>query len=161
MRTIHLLALLVAASLVGCVSPTSFSGSQRGLTELDPSTEPLERIGGDEWTMAPQDCQGRLSDPAELTFRMASVDEHLVAAVDEDGVVVCVDTVEDVQDELEVRGESARAAELGDQFLLGTVHAAEVLHPASSPVRALAPEEAMGGANAGDPTPQPNVNPRS
>jgi hypothetical protein len=163
MRTIHhLLLTAILTSMVGCVAPSSFSGSQPGLIEIDPSTEPLEEVDSDDWTSAPQDCEGRLSDSAELTFQIASADDQLIAAVDEDGVVVCVDTIDAVQHELHESGDTARAEALGNQFLLGTVLPGvnEGLQTTTPAVRALSPHEAMDGANRGDPTPQPNVNPR-
>lgn len=165
MRHPYVSTLALVALALGCVGPAPYGGSQSDILEIDPATPPLGEIDEDAWGSAPQSCDGRLGDRDGLTFRLASRDEQLVAAVDSNGAVVCVDTVRAVQGELEEGGEAESAALLGAQFLVSVVRpslAPDALHgpaPATT-TGALSPREAMDGADKGDPTPQPNINPR-
>lgn len=149
---IHLTMLLAAFALAlgGCVgAPEDAGESQSWLVEVAPGTEPLESVPPSEVVNAPG-CEDRLG--SNVTFAIAG--EGLVAALDAGGDVVCVDSVEDVQDELEEEGRSADAAALGDAYLvaigLGYV-------PSASDIAAGDPSPQPSMPN-GDPSPQPSMN---
>src|SRR5262245_34320992 len=107
MRTI--ITVLFALSLAACGNDP-WGGTANGLIEVDPDTVPLEEVANDEWRGAPPSCDGLLSP--DVDFLLASAEEELVAAVNENGEIVCVDTVSSVQDELSEQGASEQAAEL-------------------------------------------------
>lgn len=170
MRQLRTYLLAIGVLLGGCMGAPDSAGFHADLIEIDPSTEPLEPVAEDEWEAAPAGCEGRLGMVGGITFRLASATDGLVAAVDGAGRIVCVDTVESVQEELEEQGEEERADELGDQYLLAahlaSLPVADSLaagDPSPQPnceLAASAPEAAMDGARSGDPTPQPNSDPR-
>lgn len=139
MRTLRLslLALLLAS---GCVSGGAEGADSysTGLIEVTPGTLPLAPIEAEAWQAAPAGCEDRLM--GEISFKIASADDGLVAAVDGEGTVVCVDTVESVQEELHEQGDDERADALDDQFLLAAGMA-----------------DIPDGDYAGDPTPQPST----
>jgi hypothetical protein len=137
MRTI--ITVLFVLSLSGCGNDAGSAAS--GLIEVDRDTVPLEEVASDEWRGAPASCDGLLSSEA-IDFLLASAEEELVAAVDQNGDIVCVDSITSVQDELAEQGDGEQATELGEQFLLA----------AGLAVYAIDDELA-----AGDPTPQPNT----
>lgn len=133
----RILPLLLLSFAAGCaVSGGDFGGQASDLLEL--ASEPLEPVGTDDWEAAPPSCEGRLS--GRISFRLASVD-GLVAAVEPDGDVVCVDTVESVQDELNGTGRTDEAQSLAASFLA-----------------TVSPQQ-VGGLDEGDPNPQPNTQP--
>lgn len=143
MNHLRILLLLVCLALGGCVgAPESFGGASSGVLEIDSGTPALGSLDeDDEWEEAPAGCEDLL-DSERLTFLLASLNDHLVAAVDSRGDIVCVDTVESVQEELEEQGDEERADDLGDSFLIALT------------VGAMPDSD---GLRAGDPTPQPNT----
>jgi hypothetical protein len=154
---------LSAVALSGCIGAPDERGATSGLVELDTSTPPLGRIDSDAWRRAPAGCEDRLA--AGLSFRLASALDGLVAAVDGEGQIVCVDTVESVQEELAEEGREDEADELGDRYLLAVALA---VMPSSDSMRAgdpspqpsvLAHAPGNGGIANGDPSPQPSSQP--
>lgn len=131
----------LALAMVGCVSGSEPApgGSESDLL----LTDGLDTLDDEEWSTAFEGCEGQLS--GDVSFAIASADAHLVAALDANGTVVCVDTVEAVQEELE---ESGRTEEADD---LVTAFAAAAM--ASETECGL-----FGGPNrGGDPDPEPNI----
>ena len=165
----HLRTLLALTSLVlgGCVgAPSSFDGARSGLAEIDSGTEALPSLSEEEWQEAPAGCEDRLGVAERLTFALASLHDHLVAAVDSSGDIVCVDTIESVQEELEEQGDEERADSLGDSFLVALTIAAmpdadrlRAADPTPQPNTEISAMTAGPGAREGDPTPQPNSQP--
>lgn len=163
MRHLHSVLIAVCFLLGGCVGASdAHGGSGSGLIEVEPGTEPLAALESGDWRLAPAGCEDRLS--AHLTFRVASLNDGLIAAVDLRGHIICVDTVESVQEELEEQGDEDRADEVGDRFLVAASVAAlmngEVLTgPSPQPDIGLfgAPPCVPGRVECGDPTPQPNT----
>lgn len=170
MRQMEKYLLAIGVLLGGCMGAPELAGHSSDLIEVDASTEPLEPLGEDDWEAAPAGCEGRLAMSDRLTFRLASAQDGLVAAVDASGEIVCVDTVGSVQEELEEQGEEDRAEELGQQYLLAahiasapsgdSLLAGDPSPQPNSTLRAVSPDEAMEGSRNGDPTPQPNSDPR-
>ena len=164
MRHIQRAFFIAAILLSGCVGAPPVSGSQSSdLVETRSDSRPLARLDtSTDWEAAPAGCEGRLATPG-LTFRVASAQDGLIAAVDDQGNIVCVDTVEAVQSELDAQGHSDEADALGDRFVL-----AERVEIATS-VTVLNAGEPTPQPNCGpvlqgyheDPTPQPNIDPRS
>jgi hypothetical protein len=163
MRTLRIIACCALAHFAlllapGCMGASDVvSGGTSGLVEIDPYTAPLAPLEGMGWQAAPAGCEDRLV--GEVTFKLASADDGLVAAVDAEGSVVCVDTVESVQDELEEQGEEERAEELGDQFLLAAGLGDLPPHEdfaAGDPT----PQPSLDGSEKDDPSPQPSMQPR-
>lgn len=147
-QTTTLFALLSLA-LGGCMgSPGEASGAPSWLVEVSPDTEPLDTVETEEWQGAP-DCENRLGG----TVSFAIADDGRVAAVDANGHVVCVDSVEEVQDELAEDGRVSDADDLGDAYLVtigrGYVPSAEDI-VAGDP----SPQPSMP---YGDPSPQPSM----
>lgn len=167
MRHQRTLLFVIGVLLGGCMGAPDHAAFSADLLEVDRNAEPvepLEPVEEGEWERAPAGCEDRLVRPDTLTFRLASAEAGLVAAVDASGRIVCVDTVESVQQELEETGEPERADELGQQFLLAArlarlPHASTLAAGDPSPqpnVEARSPEQAMAAARCGDPSPQPN-----
>lgn len=147
-QTTTLLSLLTLA-LAGCMgAPDDAAGARSWLVEVTPGTEPLEPIGSDELASAP-DCENRIE--GSLQFAIAS--DGRIAAIDAEGDVVCVDSVEEVQDELAEDGRLADAEALGDSYLVamgfGYVPSAEDI-AAGDP----SPQPSLP---SGDPSPQPSM----
>ncbi len=139
-------AALAAASLMGCAGDPAVTGE--GSPLLGPDALPLPMAATDMLDMAP-DCAGRLGDVSASNYRfeVASLSAGLVAVVDAAGGVVCVDTVSDVQSDLDASGQSAEA----DTLVAGFQAAA---HEADGRDARFA-----GRALPGDPEPQPNDRP--
>jgi hypothetical protein len=157
MDTLRNVIVVGAALAVGCVGSPEYAGSSSGLTERDSSVEPLESFAA-PWGAA-RGCEGLLTERDALTFEIASLEDGLVAALDASGDVLCVDTVESVQAELQASGHDDDAETLGRRFD-AAVRAAfdgDVLPAISG---ATAPGAALEDADRGDPTPQPNSDPR-
>lgn len=144
--------------------------AESDLLELPAASQPLAPLDEDEdWEDAPAGCEDRLAS-SQLTFRVASFTYGLVAAVEPDGDIVCVDTVQAVQEELDEQGDAARADELGDRYLLALSYgglpiprglvAGDPTPQPNTELRTMSPHDGAGGADRGDPTPQPNTNPR-
>lgn len=138
-----------AVGMVGCVAggDPDVGGSSESL--LDGARAPLEQIDDERWSEASDGCEGLL-EGRNLRFALASAEDHLVAAIDGDGRIVCVDTVEAVEEELEESGRSEDAEELVDAF-----------HATLLAVRARGTRDARFDPrqHPGDPDPEPNLDP--
>lgn len=162
-RNAILAALTLLSGCIGAPDLTGYEQASSGLVEVPPSTVPLPLVDadGEDWQTATVGCEDLLDET--LTLRLASASAGLVAAVDGEGHIVCVDTLEAIQEELESLGESDRADALRDQFLLavGLGVPPNPLHwamgdPTPQPNMELsAGADTMSGTNR-DPTPQPN-----
>ena len=155
-------AALAAASLAtGCVGSES-AGATSGLVEVDSDALPLESVDADEaWRSAPAGCEDRLD--VGVSFKVASARDELVAAVNRAGEIVCVDSLDSVQVELEEEGRDEEADELVERFLVTVVcfPDADDLWDDPSPqpstqIDVGAPVVGKGGMNGGDPSPQPS-----
>lgn len=138
------LALLTLLALGGCAGDPAISGEGAPLFDADIAALPTTAASMlDE---AP-DCEGRLGNihASNLRFEVASLTAGLVAVVDGMGSVVCVDSVTDVQSDLDSSGQSAEADAVAAGFL-AAVHQADGRDARFS-----------GRALAGDPEPQPNM----
>lgn len=171
MRLVHSVLVAICVLLAGCMGSPVDPGAGLGgeLIEVAPGTEPLDPLDEEhEWQEAPAGCEGRLPALAWVTFRIASLNDGLVAAIDFAGHIVCVDTIESVQAELEQQGEGDRADELGDRFLvavtlsmpdpMGVLRADPTPQP-NIQISGMRPCGGGGGSHCGDPTPQPNIDP--
>jgi hypothetical protein len=133
------LFLLSSIALVGCGSagPDAEASSSDllvddgGLPHLDGTTA--------AWWLAPPGCEGMLG-ARDLSIAIASLEHHLVAAVDGTGEIICVDTVEAVGEELCDLGRGEDASELQMRFEESELGASA----------------AMGERYTGDPHPEPN-----
>jgi hypothetical protein len=130
----------LAALAVGCAGgapPVGVADSDLVISDL----EPLEELEGDEENGAEPGCDGRLTGGE----RFALVSDGLVAAVDADGEVVCVDTVEAIEEELE----EAERTEEAECLVISYV--------AAMARRATTPARFRRSAHQGDPDPEPNL----
>lgn len=152
--------LSLASAAAGCAGdPVGRTWLGSDLVEAPPDdAAPLDDVASEEWQAAPAGCEGRLT--GNLTFRIASAQDGLVAAVDERGQIICVDTVEAVQEELVSQGDEEQADELGDSFLVSvTVWATtSAILSAADPVPQPNCDPSMGAPR--DPIPQPNIETR-
>jgi hypothetical protein len=141
------LAVVAALALaVGCASdPAVVTG--HGSPLFGPNFPALPMAASSVLEMPSPDCAGRLTTTATLNFEVASLQAGLVAVVDGGGNVVCVDTVSDVQSDLNASGQSAEAAAVVDGFIAAM---------RQSDARAA---RFSGRALHGDPEPQPNSQP--
>jgi hypothetical protein len=134
-------ALVVALATTGCSSsgvPGAYSDPL-----LRDDGEQLASLERSDWGSATEGCAGMLGEG--LHFAIASAEDGLIAAVEADGDVLCVDTVEAVEEELEESGRVEEARTLVNAF-----HA--TLQAARTGVTRL-----RGGTREGDPDPEPNV----
>jgi hypothetical protein len=144
---------LVAASLAatGCLgSPDDVGRSTELLAVAD---APLPNVTNHQWMSAPSDCEGQLT--GSETFAVADGAGDLVAAL-RDGAVVCVDTLESIEHELERVGFSytarvlhCRYAAWADSVALTTFVGYAMGDPSPQPARP------PGATADGDPSPQP------
>lgn len=152
---------LLSITALGCAgSPDDLGGAGSTLVEVAPGTEPLAAVGSDAWQDAPPSCDDRLS--GEVRFELASAAEGLVAAVDTSGDVVCVDSLESVQEELEEEGREEDADHLGDAYLvaIGFAYVPDsdsIAMGDPSPQPSTDPMRANGGSRPADPSPQPST----
>lgn len=138
------LALAIGGTTtVGCGVDPHVGGSSSDLLLMDS----LETIEGSTWTDAPAGCEGYLE--GDVVFAIASVDEGLVAAVGEDGEIICVDTLDAIEAELEETGRHEEADHLVDAF------AATVARTAMDPVPTG--NQFRAPSHEGDPQPEPNI----
>lgn len=159
-----LVLALLALGVTGCMGADAIGATENELLEIDPGTVPLESVGADEeWEAAPAGCEDRLD--GALAFKLASSTDHLVAAVDADGVIVCVDTIESVQEELEEEGFAEAAEQLVGRFLLAVAlpgrDALTSWDPTPQPSTQFEAKSPGGGTGmaSGDPSPQPSNQP--
>lgn len=134
--------LFVAVAMVGCGAEPSAGGTSSELL----MAESLGTLDGATWASAAAGCEGHLG--GDVIFAIASADAGLVAAVDEDGEVVCVDTVEAVEEELQETGRDEEADNLVDAFA-ATV--ARATHTDTTGTLFDGPNQ------EGDPDPEPNI----
>lgn len=132
-----------ALSAVGCSGDPAVVAGEGSPLYADVAPLPLAMTAA----LDAPDCAGLLGDGSELRFEVASLQAGLVAAVDGSGAVVCVDTVSDVQSDLDAAGAGDTAAELVAGFS-AAVHAADARSAMS-----------FFGGTRHDPEPQPNTRP--
>ena len=137
MRNLNkLIGVLAVASLAsGCMGSLGDGDASSELIEVAPGTEPLRSFDSDTWMLVASTCEDHL--PRVVEFRIAH--SGVVVALDVDGIPVCSDSVEDVQDELVANGRLDESEELGQSYLVA--------------VGGGVP----GGISSGDPTPQPSI----
>lgn len=97
--TVALAALVTGCSLGGPGPLAVDAANRTSLIEVTPGTIALDQVDSTAWMAAPAGCEDRLDGATD--YALAGADSGLVAAVDESGSIVCVDTVESVQEELE------------------------------------------------------------
>lgn len=142
-RTASILAL-VGASLTGCAGVPG--DAQVDSTPLLATDSPLPTLpSATPIGISPPDCSGHLG--GNITFAVVSINAGLVAAIDANGAVVCVDSVDAVQSDLDASGRQAEA----DALVAGFTAA---VHQAQGRDARFA-----GRALPGDPEPQPNMDP--
>ncbi len=167
-NTTKLVSLMGALLVVGCMGapePGVAGGHTAGLVEVGADTDPLTSVSSDAWRRAPRDCHGRL--PADVSFEL--VREGFVVAIDGLGNPLCVDTVENVQRELEGDGRLSEASDLEDAYLLaiglaipGTdIDTGDPSPQPSSEAMDTSPADPADTADIdeGDPSPQPSTQP--
>lgn len=156
------LVALTTAPLGGCAlggpGPLAVdAANQDSLIEVTPGTTALDSVDSTDWMAAPAGCEGRIDGDTE--FALASAPSGLIAAVDAMGRVICVDTVESVQQELEEEGLDEEADELGERYLLtlglASIPSSEDLVLGDPSPQPSAPRS--GGNRGGDPSPQPST----
>ena len=160
-------ALTVATGCVGADpagasrSGASRSGASRsGLAEANSEVIPLERLEQRGWISAPAGCEDLLG--VEVSFRVASARDSLVAAVGRSGEIICVDSIESVQIELEQDGRADEAEELVERFFTAVVDVpcSEDLWDDPSPQPShdfdVEDPDVGDGMNEADPSPQPS-----
>jgi len=142
-----LAVLTLSLVVLGCAGDPAIGGE--GAPLLAPNVAPLPTAAVDSFSMAP-DCAGRLSNvmASHFHFEVASLNAGLVAVVDGAGSVVCVDSVTDVQSDLDSSGQNVEA----DAVVAGFF--AAVSQADASPASRV-----HGSVYAGDPEPQPNSQP--
>jgi hypothetical protein len=146
-------ACIAAMTLAGCAGDPDLYNSQSGLYDVTDDLPPLAEVTDDAWMDAPADCHGRLQVVERVVFEVASVQDGLVAAVDPEGNVICVDTLGGVQEELTAEGHEEHAASLGIRFVALTHYLVpEVDFAAADPT----PQPSI---DEGDPSPQPSSDP--
>lgn len=167
-------ALLVVAGtvLAGCTIPVGDAAlvgdrgaRSTGLVEVHSGIEPLGSVSSDAWQDAPPDCHGRL--PIDVRFEL--VREGLVVALDVAGNPLCVDTIDNVQRELQGSGRVSEASDLEDAYLLAVglaipnddISAGDPTPQPSSEGMNASPADPTdtGEIDKGDPTPQPSTQP--
>lgn len=136
------LALALALPLAGCMAGPAGSSSD----ELLASDGQLESLGEDDWSQALPGCEGVLD--GDEHFAIASAEHGLVAALSPSGDILCVDTVDAVEEELAETGREEEAVELVTAYA-ATLRAADMAREASSLFD--------GRTHEGDPDPQPNT----
>jgi hypothetical protein len=137
----------VSLGVVGCAGDPAVGGE--GSPLLGPAAIPLPEAPSGALDMAPPDCAGRLTNvgASHLRFTVASLSAGLVAVVDGSGSVICVDSVSDVQSDLDSTGQTDEAAAVVAGFT-AAAHQADGRDARFS-----------GRALPGDPEPQPNIQP--
>jgi len=136
----------LALALVGCAGdPAVVTGHGSPLFGPDYPALPAAEPG--VLDMPTPDCSGRLAASMAVSFEVASLQAGLVAVVDGGGHVICVDTVSNVQTDLDASGQSAEATAVVDGFLAA-------MHRTENRDARFA-----GRVLPGDPEPQPNSQP--
>jgi len=125
-------ALLVLAT--GCGAP-DVGGAPSAL--LGDQTAPLPSVPAQAWMAAPPGCEGLLG--GEQTFAVAASGPNLVAVLSPDGSIVCVDTLQAVEQDLQDSGHPDQARALVRAY------------DASTDGRFRSPNR------WGDPDPEPNI----
>ena len=136
----------LALPIVGCVGGAEPGEAGHSRDELLVDEGQLDPLSQEDWRGALAGCEGLLD--GDEHFALASAEHGLVAAVGADGTVVCVDTVEAVEEELSEGGNEEAADELVTAFA-ATIRALDM---ASDPNARF-----DGREHEGDPDPQPNM----
>lgn len=151
------LGVAFAVASIGCGAEPIVGGSSSDLLMPDE----LGRVDSESWSAADAGCEGHLV--GDVRFAIASADGGLVAAVDGEGTVLCVDTVDAVEEELEDIGRTEEADGLVDAYWATIARAAEAEGARCAfdqPNREgdPQPEPSMGGIRMqADPQPEPNM----
>ena len=134
-------AIGVGLALSGCVGsePVAASSSLYGA-----GSSSLQGLTREQWASAHAGCEGLLGET--VAFAIASADYELVAAIAHDGRVLCIDTLEAVEEELDESGRGAEADALASR-----VRALALLTDAARMGIGNGPDR------AGDPDPEPNA----
>jgi hypothetical protein len=141
-RKLGWIALALAQWAVGCRGGAPpFGASAGGL--LEDEGEALGSIEEEAAVGAQVGCEDRLEGGER--FAIISGEPGLVAAVDAEGHVICVDTVEAVEEELEESGRDAEADRLVSAYW------------AAISSRGAMRTRIERRAYAGDPDPEPNI----
>lgn len=119
-RALLALAACSSAALVGCSGDPALVAGEGSPLYAEVAPLPIADAGA----LDAPDCAGLIGDGSHLSFEVASLQAGLVAAVDGSGSVVCVDTVSDVQSDLDAAGADDTAAALVAGFS-AAVHAAD------------------------------------
>lgn len=155
----RIIGVLGAVAIVGCVGDP-VDGTRSGLLALQAAPTALETIETTRWELAPAGCEDQLGT-SELTFAVAYGAHGLVAAINREGDVVCVDSLAAVQSELEAQGRSEEARQLAGDYVDATtaVETEDLRHdPTPQPSDQADPGEPGDdhGIDNGDPSPQPS-----
>lgn len=137
MRALLAVALVVASGCVGGSAVDTAAGASSQDLLLDDGH--LGEIAEDDWEDAEAGCEGQID--ADVHFAIASAEFGLIAVVEADGDVLCVDTVSAVEEELEDVG----LAETAHQLVMA-------FHSALG-----RRDGRMIGSRDGDPDPEPNL----
>lgn len=130
--------LAVGFAAAGCVGGTAPRASS---DELLVGEGQLGSIEEAEWEDADAGCEGQID--GSVHFAIASAEFGLIAVVEADGDVKCVDTVEAVEEELEEAGLDDEASDLVSAFHAALRHQEE--------------RATYLNTRAGDPDPEPNL----
>ncbi|MFK7986296.1 MAG: hypothetical protein AB8I08_09710 [Sandaracinaceae bacterium] len=154
-----LAALLLPVFATGCIGYEEVGSQASGLNEV--TQTPLGVLGDeDDWMQAPAGCEDRLD--VNHSFVVASAPDSLVAALDSDtGEIVCVDSLESVQTELETAGREDDARELAQRFEYTRVLLPDTNDiwddPSPQPSTEMDTDPDVGqGVDGADPSPQPS-----
>jgi len=159
----HIQKLFIALSITclsACGMPTG-DGESHSLVEVPPDTRPLAVFPSAEWEAVEDDCEGKI--PEQVEFQIVTTNR--LVAVDQSGMPVCTDSVEDVQEELEATGRYDEAQDVWQSYLVTLGLAAPGIDAGDpSPQPSVLPSmrttpggpRDAEGANAGDPSPQPS-----
>jgi len=159
----HIEKLIIAvglACLSACGMPTG-EGESSAIIEVPPDTQPLAVFASSDWEEVDDDCEGKI--PERVEFQI--VTSNRLVAVDDSGMPVCSDSVEDVQEELQATGRYDEAQDVWQSYLValglavpGIANGDPSPQPSTLPSMRTNPGDPHDteGMNAGDPSPQPS-----
>lgn len=119
-----------------------------------PAAQALPEVSEKVWKEADLDCEGQVSHGS--SFALADKEAGLIAVFDKRGIVVCVDTVEDVEDELLDTGRAGEADRLADSYAAAVESGPGPYAGDPHPVPDVRAQQGPG-PYAGDPHPVPDV----